>query len=189
MFSTESADRVDNRQWALWFVAEKTPMTISLINSISAGGLAQNVLSSSNSNQLRQTLQTLQNNLASGNLTSAQSAFQRLQTLFQNSATANGNGLSSSSQLSTDMVVLGTALSSGDVSGSQSAFATVLGDLKLTALPSQINETTAAAQSVQLVQGILSSLNSNGSSSSSANLTNSIPQSIYTSQGGLDVYA
>ena len=87
------------------------------------------------------------------------------------------------------MVVLGTALSSGDVSTAQSAFATVLGDLKNTALPSQINEATAAAQSVQLVQGILSSLDSNGSSSSNSNLTNSVLQSVYTSRGGLDVYA
>jgi hypothetical protein len=167
----------------------KLLMTISPISSISAGGLGQNVFSSSNSNQLRLTLQTLQNSLASGNLTGAQSAFQTLQTLFQNSATANGSGLCSSSQLSTDMVVLGKALSTGDVSSAQSAFAMVLGDLKNTALPSQINEATAAAQSVQLVHGILSSLDSNGSSSSSSNLTNSLPPSIYTSQGGLDVYA
>jgi hypothetical protein len=167
-------------------------MTISPISAISAGSLGQNVFASSSSNQLRQTLQTLQNTLASGNLTGAQSAFQTLQTLFHNSATATGNALSNSSQLSTDMVTLSTALSAGDVSGAQSAFATVLGDLKTTSLPSQVNEATAASQSVQLVQGLLSSLDSNGpgsSASGNSNLTNSVLQSLYNSQGGLDVYA
>jgi hypothetical protein len=163
-------------------------MTISSISSISAGGLSQYVLASSNSNQLQQALRALQNNLASGEVKGAQSAFQRLQTLFQKSATASGSTVASSSQLSTDMVVLGTALSSGDVSAAQSAFTTVLGDLKNTALPSQVNEATAASQSVQLVQGLLSTLDSNGSSSSST-VTNSILQSVYTTQGALDVYA
>jgi hypothetical protein len=165
-------------------------MTINPISAISAGSLGDNVYATGNSNPLRQTLQTLQNTLSSGNLTGAQSAFQTLQTLFQNSATATGSGLSNSSQLATDMVTLSTAMSAGDVSGAQSAFATVLGDLKTTALPAQVNEAAAAAQSVQLVQGILGTLDSNSSGSSgNSNLTSSVLQSVYNSQGGLDVYA
>jgi hypothetical protein len=161
----------------------------SPISSISAGGLSEYVFASSNSNELQQTLRALQNNLASDELNGTQSAFQKLQTLFQNSATASGSTVASGSQLSTDMVVLGTALSSGDVSAARSAFATVLGDIKNTALPSQVNEATAASQSLQLVQGLLSTLDSNGSSSSSTDATNTILQSVHTAQGALDVYA
>ena len=56
-------------------------MTISPISAISAGGLSQNVVTASDSNQLKQALQTLQSTLALGDLTSAQSAFQTLQTV------------------------------------------------------------------------------------------------------------
>jgi hypothetical protein len=169
-------------------------MTISPISAISAGGLSQNVVTASNSNQLKQALQTLQSTLALGDLTSAQSAFQTLQTLFQNSATNTGSSLSNTSQLSTDMVALGSALSAGDVSTAQSAFATVLSDLKTTALPSQVNEASAASQSVQLVQELLGTVDSVGASSSgtpsgSTDLTNSILQNVYASQSGLNVYA
>jgi hypothetical protein len=44
------------------------------VGSISASGLSQYVLSASNSTQLQQSLQTLQNTLSSGDLTGAQSA-------------------------------------------------------------------------------------------------------------------
>jgi hypothetical protein len=59
-------------------------------SAISAAGLSEYVLSTSNATQLQQALQTLQNSLASGNLTGAQSAFQTVQTLYQNSVTASG---------------------------------------------------------------------------------------------------
>ena len=86
------------------------------ISPISAAGLSQYVLESSNSTQLKQAFQSLQNSLASGDLTGAQSAFQTLQTLFQNAATASGSSLSSNSQLSTDLTALGNALTSGEPS-------------------------------------------------------------------------
>jgi hypothetical protein len=85
------------------------------VSSISAAGLSQDVLLSGNSTQ-QQALQALQNNLASGDLTGAQSAFQTLQNVLQNSATASGSGLSSNSQLTGDLSALGSALSSGDLS-------------------------------------------------------------------------
>jgi len=89
------------------------------MSSISAVGLSQDVLSSGASSQQR-ALQSLQNNLASGDLNGAQSAFQTLQTVLQNAATASGAGLSSNSQLSTDVASLGSALSSGDLSTARS---------------------------------------------------------------------
>jgi hypothetical protein len=162
-------------------------MTISPINSISASGLAQYVLDAGDSNALQQTLQSLQSSLTSGDLTGAQSAFQSLQTLFQNSASTGGTSLSSTSQLSTDMVALGSALSSGDLSTAQSAFTTVLSDLQNTPLPSQANEDVAASQSLQLVQELLSSVNS--SQASSSDLTTSILEDSYAAQSGLDLYA
>ena len=145
------------------------------ITSISAAGLSQYVLQASNSTQQKQALQTLQNSLASGDLNGAQSAFQTLQTLYQNAATASGTSLSS--QLSTDLTALGSALTSGDLSTAQSAFATLQSDLK-TSSPSLPNETNAASRSVQLVDELLSTLTPTASSSTSDS-ANSLLQSVY----------
>jgi hypothetical protein len=156
------------------------------ITPISAAGLGQYVLQASNSTQLNQALQSLKNSLASGDLSDSQSAFQTLQTLYQDSATAGGSTLSSSSQLSTDLSAIGTALTAGDLSTAQSALATLQSDLKTSASPSQTNETNAASQSLQLVEGILSTLNSSTASSSSS-FTTALLDSVYGS--GLNVLA
>jgi hypothetical protein len=156
------------------------------VSSISAAGLSQDVLLSGNSNQ-QQALQALQNNLASGDLAGAQSAFQALQNVLQNSTTAGGSSLSSNSQLTSDLTALGSALSSGDLSTAQSTFATVAGDLKNSASPAQTNEATAASQAVQLVEELLSTVNSNASSS--GDLTTSILESFYANKSGLNVLA
>ena len=158
-----------------------------MIPSISASGLSQDVLQSGYSNQ-QQSLQDLQNNLASGNLSGATSAFQSLQTVLQNSTSAARSTLWSNSQLATDMTALGNALSSGDLPGAQSAFATVLGDLKNFASSAQINEANAASQSVQLVESLLSSLDSGSPSASSLESTTSLLQSVYGSHSVLNVY-
>jgi hypothetical protein len=158
------------------------------ITSISAAGLSQYVLQAGNSTQLKQALQTLQNSLSSGDLNGAQSAFQALQTLYQNSATTSGSSLASSSQLSTDLTALGSALTAGDLSTAQSAFATLQSDLKSSPAPSQTNETGAASQSIQLVQEVLSTLNSS-SASSTSDSTNSLLESVYGGGKGLNVLA
>ena len=148
------------------------------VGSISAAGLSEGVLSSSNSNQLKQILDTLQNSLTSGDLNGAQSAFQSLQTLSQNQATASGSSLSSS-QLSTDLTTLDSALSSGDLTSAQSAFTTIQSDLKNAASPSLTLETNVASQSQQLVQELLSSLSSSSSSSSTSDNTTSVLETVY----------
>ncbi|MGA9389800.1 MAG: hypothetical protein WBV69_05070 [Candidatus Sulfotelmatobacter sp.] len=158
------------------------------ISSISAAGLSQAVLSSGDPGQQR-ALQILQNSLSSGNLNSAQSAFQTLQALVQNSATSSGSTAASNSQLSTDLSALGSALTSGDLSTAQSAFATVLGDLKNSASAAQVNEATAASQSVQLIEGLLATLNASVSSSGSTDNTTPILQSVYAGKSGLNVFA
>jgi hypothetical protein len=162
--------------------------------SISAASLSEYVLSSSNVTQLQQAFRTLQNSLASGDLNGAKAAFQTVQKLNQNSATASGSSLSSSSQLSTDLAALGRALNSGDLpsgalSTAQSAFATVQGDLKNVPSPSQTNETNAASQSVQLVAELLSTLNVSSSSSSTSDITNSVLERVYGNRGSVNVLA
>jgi len=158
------------------------------IGSISAAGLGQYVLSSSNSTPLQQSLQTLQNSLASGDLNGAQVAFQTVQTLYQDSTNATG-GSQSSSQLSSDLNALGGALSSGDLATAQSAFATVQSDLKNGPSPALTNETNAASQSEQLVAELLSTVNVNNSSSSNSELTSSVLEQVYGSRSGLNVEA
>jgi hypothetical protein len=157
------------------------------ITPISAASLGQYVLQASNSTLLKQALQNLQNSLGSGDLNGAQSAFQTLQTLYQNSATTGGSALSSSSQLSTDLTAIGSALTSGDLATAQSAFATLQNDLKTSSTPALTNESNAASQSVQLAEGLLSTLNP--SSTASASSTNSILESVYGSGSGLNVLA
>lgn len=164
------------------------------IGSISAAGLGQYVLASRGSANLQQVLQTLQSSLSSGDVDGAQSAFATLQNLNQSLATASGSSLSSNSQLSTDLSALGSALTSGDLSTAQSAFATVQSDLKSSNSPSQTDGINAASQSVQLVAGILSTLNlgtlnENSSSSNSADSTTSVLEAVYGSPSSLNVLA
>jgi len=158
-------------------------MTVGLI---SAAGLGQYVLSASNSNQVQQALQTLQNRLSSGDLNGAQAAFGTLQKLNESLAAASGSSLSANSQLSTDLTALGSALTSGDLSTAKSAFATVQSDLKNSNSPSQTNEINAASQSVQLVNELLSTLNVN-SSTSASDSTTSVLERVYGSPGSLNV--
>jgi hypothetical protein len=184
------ADGLDRRH-GLTLVAVQRRNTVGepmSITPISAAGLSQDVLLSSNSPQ-QQALQTLQISLSSGDLNAAQSAFQTLQALFQNSEISTGSTSVSNSQLATDLSALGSALSSGDLSTAQSAFTTVQGDLSNSASTAEVSEDTAAAQSLQLVEGILSTLNPSTVSSSSIDNTTSILQSVYASQSGLDVLA
>jgi hypothetical protein len=157
------------------------------VGAISAAGLGQSVLSSSGASQVQQTLQTLQNSLAAGNLNTASSQFAILQNLFQSSATASGSSASTNTQLSTDLTALGSALSSGDLPTAQSAFATVQNDLKNSASPTQTNEISAASQSVQLVQQILGSLDT--SAASTTDNTSSLLGQVYGSKSGLNVIA
>jgi hypothetical protein len=156
------------------------------VNSISADGLSQEVLTSSDSVE-QEALQSLQNSLALGDLTNAQSAFLNLQTILQDSATGNGTTADSNSQLTNDLTSLDNALQSGNLSNAQSAFTTLLSNLKGTASAAQINEATAASQSLQLVEDLLSTVDSTNPSQTSLDQTTSILEGVYGS--GLDVYA
>jgi hypothetical protein len=158
------------------------------ITPISAVGLGQAVLASSNSTQLQQILQTLQQSLTTGDLRGAQSAFQTLLQVNQGLTTASGSTSSSTSQLSSDLTALGSAIGAGDLSTAQSAFTTVQGDLKSAASPSLTEEVNAASLSEKLVQGLLSPLNS-ATSSTTSDPTTSLLDSVYGTSGGLNVTA
>jgi hypothetical protein len=156
------------------------------VGAISAGSLAQDVLTSSNITQAQQAWQKVQTSLAAGDLTGAKSAFATFQQINQNlsalSATTTGT------QLSTDLSTLGSALTAGNLSSAQTAFATVQNDLKNSQSPALTNALQAESQAVQLVDGFLSSL---GPSSSSrvSDATNAALQSAYGTGSALNVYA
>jgi hypothetical protein len=149
------------------------------IAALSTAGFSQYVASTSNVTKSQQAWQSLQQSLASGNLTAAQSAFNTYQQLNQSSSTASGSSSSSSSQLSTDMTALGGAIGSGDLSTAQSAIAKVQNDLKTTPSQAVTNAESAVAQTVQWVDDLLSVSDSSSSSSAPANPTTAILDSAY----------
>ena len=155
------------------------------VAAISAGSLAQGVLSASSITQAQQAWQQVQTNLAAGNLSGAQTAFAIVQQLNQNLSSTTGT--TGSTQLSTDMTALGSALTAGDLTTAQSAFATVQNDLKSSQSPALTNALQAESQAVQLVDGFLSSLDPSSSSSSDA--TNAALESAYGTGSALNVYA
>jgi hypothetical protein len=135
------------------------------IGALSAGGLSQYVLDSSNLSQTQQAFQTLQQSLAAGNLPAAQTAFTEYQQLNQNLTNISGSS-SASTQLTTDMTALGTALSSGDLATAQSAFATVQNDMKTSPSQALTNANAAMAQAEGWVNDLLGYSDPSSSSSS-----------------------
>jgi hypothetical protein len=146
------------------------------IGALSAGGLSQYVLESSDLSQTQQAWQTLQQSLASGNLPAAQTAFNNYQQLNQNLTIISG-GSSASTQLTTDMTALGTALSSGDLSSAQSAFATVQADMKSSPSQSMSNAMAAMTQAEGWVSGLLDSTDTSNSSSAISDPTSALLES------------
>ncbi len=139
------------------------------IAALSTAGFSQYVAASSNVSASQQAWQSLQQSLASGNLTAAQNAFNTYSQLNQNPSSASGgssaSNSSSNSQLATDMKALGSSISSGDLSTAQSAFSTVQNDLKSTPSQAVTNAEAAVNQTVQWVDDLL---NLSGSSSDTA---------------------
>ena len=161
------------------------------ITALSTAGFSQYIAASSNVSASQQALQSLQQSVASGNLTAAQAAFNTYQQLNQTLATASGSSSSSSSsassssssattsQLSKDMTALGTAIGAGNLSKAQSAFATVQGDLQTTPSQAITNAESAVAQTVQWVEDILNISGSNNSSTTPLDPTTNMLDSAY----------
>lgn len=141
------------------------PGVTMTVAALSTAGFSQYIAASSNVSGSQKAWQSLQQSLAQGNLTAAQSAFNTYSQL--NPAPASSSGSSSAtSQLSTDMAALGSAIGSGNLSTAQSAFATVESDLKSTPSQAVATAESAAAQTVQWMDDLLSLSDSSNSSSS-----------------------
>jgi hypothetical protein len=146
------------------------------IGALSASGLSQYVLDSSNLTQTQQTWQTLQQSLSTGNISAAQKAFNSYQQLTKNLTQISGSS-SASTQLTTDMTALGKALTAGDLSAAQSAFATVQKDMTNSTSQAMANATAAMTQVEGWVSDLLSSANTSSTSSTSSDPTSSLLES------------
>lgn len=150
------------------------------VSAITTGSLSQAVLSSSSLSTSQQAWQKLQQSLASGNLSAAQSAFNTYQQIDSTLTAMNGGTSTDSSQVTSDMSALGTALSSGDLTGAQQAFATLQTDMNGAPSQSLTAAMTAMNQTVQMVSDLVSFSSSSSSSSSGDPGT----QAIDASYGG-----
>ena len=137
------------------------------VAALSTAGFSQYISETSDVAASQQAFQSLQQSLASGNLTSAQKAFNTYNQLSKNAASASSSSSSTAStgsQLSTDMAALGSAIGSGNLSTAQAAFATVQSDLKSSPPQAITNAESAVAQTVQWVDDLLSLSNSSNTS-------------------------
>jgi hypothetical protein len=148
------------------------------VAALSTAGFSQYVTSSSNVTASQRAWETLEQSLNSGNLSSAQSAFNTYNQLNQNPA-VSASSSSPPSQITTDLNALGSAISSGDLSTAQSAFTTVQNDLKSTPSPAVTNAETAVNQTVQWVDDLLSLTNDSSASTAPVDPTTSMLDSAY----------
>lgn len=130
------------------------------VAALSTAGFSQYIAASSDVSASDQAWQSLQQSVTSGNLTSAQSAFNTYQQLNQNVSSSGGSP--SNSQLSSDLRSLGSAIASGSLSAAQSALATVQDDLKSTLPQSVADAESAVGQTVQWVDDLLDLSTSSG---------------------------
>jgi hypothetical protein len=152
----------------------KTGLKNMAIAALSTAGFSQYLALTSNVGASQQAWQSLQQSLAAGNLTTAQTAFNTYQQLNQNLT-----GSSASSQFATDMTALGKAISSGDVASAQQAFSTIQNDLKNQPPPAVQSAESAVAQTVDEVDELLGFNNSASTSTAPADPTTAILDSAY----------
>lgn len=136
------------------------------VAALSTAGFSQYIAASSNVSASQNAWQSLAQSLAQGNLSAAANAFKTYNQLNPAQTSTSGSSSSSSSQLSTDMAALGSAINSGNLSTAQSAFATVQSDLKSTPSQAVTNAESAATQTVQWMDDLLSLSDSSNSSTS-----------------------
>ena len=98
---------------------------MSSISGISSG----TNLYQSQFKQVVQDFSSLQNDLSSGNLSTAQQAYTSLTKDLASVRQTEGIQTGGTSQINTDLAAVGSALQSGDLSGAQSAFSKLMQDL------------------------------------------------------------
>jgi len=99
---------------------------MSSISGISSG----TNLYQSQFKQVAQDFSSLQSDLSSGNLSTAQQAYTSLTKDLASVRQTEGIQTGGTSQINTDLAAVGSALQSGDLSGAQSAFTTLTQDLQ-----------------------------------------------------------
>lgn len=153
------------------------------VAALSTAGFTQYIAATSNVSASQQAFQSLQQSLASGNLTAAQSAFNTYNQLNQSRTTDGSSGSTSSgspaSQLSIDLVALGSAISSGNLSTAQSAFATLQSDMKSAPSQALTNAEGAVAQTVAWVDDLLDIPGASSASAAPVDPTTAILNSAY----------
>jgi hypothetical protein len=146
------------------------------IAALSTAGFSQYVALTSNVGAAQQAWQSLEQNLAAGNLSGAQTAFNAYQQVNANSAAGNAN---SKAPLASDMTALGNALNSGSLSDAQQAFATVQNDLKSQPSNAVQNAESAVTQTVDDVDELLGFSDAYSASSTPTDPTTAILDSAY----------
>ena len=156
------------------------------VAALSTAGFSQYIASSSNVSASQKAFQSLQQSLASGNLTAAQSAFntypqlsQMLTASISNSSSSQSSSQSGSSQLATDVAAFGSAIGSGELATAESAFATVQGDLKATPSQALTNAESFVAEAVQWVDDLMSFSNTSKAPPTAADSTSSVLNAAY----------
>lgn len=147
------------------------------VTGISSASLPGYGAAASNLSASQQALLALQNSLATGNLTAAQTAFNTYQQL--NQPTASSTTAASSTPFATDLAALGSAISSGNLTTAQSAFATLQSGLKTSPPPTLTAALAAVQQSVQSVTSLLNFSDSNNSSSTTTDPLTSLLLTAY----------
>ena len=106
--------------------------------------------------QIRKDFLTLQTDLSSGSLATAQQAYAALtQDLQAAQQTEGGQQTGGTSQISTDLAAVGSALQSGNITSAKSAFATLMQDLG----NSSAQSTTGTSGSSTILQAVGSNVN------------------------------
>jgi ribosomal protein S20 len=149
------------------------------VAALSTAGFSDYVAASSNVSASQNAWQSLQQSMASGNLTSAQSAFNTYSQLNQYTPTSSASSSAPTSQLSTDMAALGSAISSGNLSTAESAFTTVQSDLQSAPSQSVTNAEAAANQTVQWMDDLLSLTDASFTPTAPVDPTTSMLDSAY----------
>jgi|SRR5580658_6113420 hypothetical protein len=147
------------------------------VAALSTAGFTQFINALSNVSASDKAWQSLQQSLASGNLTAAQTAFNTYQQLNQDVTSATGS--LPNSQLSADLTALGGAIGSGNLSTAQLAFATVQNDLKSAPPQSVANAEAGVAQTVQWVDDLLDLSTSDNTDTTPVDPTTAILDAAY----------
>jgi len=149
------------------------------VAALSTAGFSQYIAASSNISASQKAMQTLQQSLASGNLSGAQTALKAYMQLNQSQTSATSTSTSTTSQLSADLATLGSAIGSGNLTSAQSAMATVQSDLKATPSQAITNAESAVAQTVQWVDDLLNLSSTSSAPTTPVDPTTSMLDSAY----------